>query len=661
MDLPLRSKLLAAFVGAVVLFGALVILSGSFLINRMVISEAQRRIELALKTADAMLARRLEEAEKVCLMMSGTHMAEIIKSEQPIPPTLVKDLSTQSGYDFINILDKTGTVIATAGGGAAGVNVADNPLVSRIMASKKSAGCISLVSMDYLRLETPDLLEKARVSIIPTPHAKPGGPDRLTHAMVMAAASPVFDQNGDLAGIVRVGSVLNQNFDFVDFVRENIFTVAKYKGKNLGTVTIFQRDVRITTNVIGTDGGRAIGTRVSEEVYARVLDAGKTWTGPAFVVDSWYISAYEPLKNIHDQIVGMLYVGVLKQRYDDMRNQALLLFVGITFLALVGVGFLSFWLARRLARPLARLTNATVEVSRGNLSYQLPDPPSAKRDEINRLTSAFNRMVSALSQREDELQRSRNNLQETADQLKKSVTHYLETLEFITHELKNQIAAMKINLLAVRDGYVGPVSEDQQAALNDVNQAIVRAEEMTLNYLNLSRIEKGELQVRIRDVQVETDVIKPVLNNLHSRLEQRQMTVILDMEPDLFVWADPSLIQIVYENLISNAVKYGRAGGRIVLSGKRKNHMAEFTVWNEGLGVSDEKMGKLFEKFFRIHHQWEEERGTGLGLFIAREILHRQNGEIHVDGRYGEWINFIFTLPVPDALNDAAPCGPEEV
>ncbi|HMA86901.1 MAG TPA: cache domain-containing protein, partial [Desulfosalsimonadaceae bacterium] len=484
---------------------------------------------------------------------------------------------------------------------------------------------------------------------------------RLTHAMVMAAASPVFDQNGDLAGIVRVGSVLNQNFDFVDFVRENIFTVAKYKGKNLGTVTIFQRDVRITTNVIGTDGGRAIGTRVSEEVYARVLDAGKTWTGPAFVVDSWYISAYKPLKNIHDQIVGMLYVGVLKQRYDDMRNQALLLFVGITFLALVGVGFLSFWLARRLARPLARLTNATVEVSRGNLSYQLPDPPSAKRDEINRLTSAFNRMVSALSQREDELQRSRNNLQETADQLKKSVTHYLETLEFITHELKNQIAAMKINLLAVRDGYVGPVSEDQQAALNDVNQAIVRAEEMTLNYLNLSRIEKGELQVRIRDVQVETDVIKPVLNNLHSRLERRQMTVTLDMEPDLFVWADPSLIQIVYENLISNAVKYGKAGGRIVLSGKRKNHMAGFSVWNEGLGVSDENMGKLFEKFFRIHHQWEEERGTGLGLFIAREILHRQNGEIHVDGRYGEWINFIFTLPVPDALNDAAPCGPEEV
>jgi signal transduction histidine kinase len=335
-----------------------------------------------------------------------------------------------------------------------------------------------------------------------------------------------------------------------------------------------------------------------------------------------------------------------------MRNQALLLFVGITGLALVGVGFLSFWLARRLARPLARLTNATAEVSRGNLSYQLPDPPSAKRDEINRLTSAFNQMVSALRQREAELQRSRDNLQTTADQLKKSVTHYLETLEFITHELKNQIAAMKINLLAVKDGYVGPVSEAQQAALNDVNQAIVRAEEMTLNYLNLSRIEKGELLVRVRNVHVAVDVIKPVLNNLRTRLERRQMKVAMDMETDLFVSADPSLLQIVYENLLNNALKYGRENGRIVLSGRRRNAVAEFSVWNDGMGVSDEDMPKLFEKFFRIHHEWEEARGTGLGLFITREILQRQNGDIHVEGKFGEWINFIFTLPMPNGTID---------
>jgi len=134
--------------------------------------------------------------------------------------------------------------------------------------------------------------------------------------------------------------VINQNYEFVDFVRENVFTAATYDGKNLGTVTIFQGDVRITTNVVGADGQRAIGTRVSEEVYDQVLGQGKMWIGPAFVVDNWYISAYEPLRNIQGDIVGMLYVGILKQRYDDMRRQAMTIFIvvaGLVFICAVFV------------------------------------------------------------------------------------------------------------------------------------------------------------------------------------------------------------------------------------------------------------------------------------------------------------------------------------
>jgi len=148
---------------------------------------------------------------------------------------------------------------------------------------------------------------------------------------------------------------------------------------------------------------------------------------------------------------------------------------------------------------------------------------------------------------------------------------------------------------------------------------------------------------------VASDVIKPVLNNLRTRLERRRMRLSLDMMPDLFVRADPSLLQIVYENLVSNAIKYGRKNGRIVLSGRKKKDRAVFSVCNDGPGVPEESMDKLFEKFFRIHHQWEEERGTGLGLFITREILRRQKGEIHAEGKYGEWISFVFTLPGPDS------------
>ncbi|MCS6862191.1 MAG: HAMP domain-containing histidine kinase, partial [Abditibacteriales bacterium] len=287
------------------------------------------------------------------------------------------------------------------------------------------------------------------------------------------------------------------------------------------------------------------------------------------------------------------------------------------------------------------------EVAKGNLDYQLPRPPRAERDEINRLTISFNQMVSALKERDEALRRSHDALQRTADELHRSMQNYLGTLEFITHELKNQVAAMKINLLAVRDGYVGHISGDQREALDDVAAAITRAEEMILNYLNLSRIEKGEMQVHIRPVSVEADVVRPVLRDLRGRLELKQMRVEVELPEDLMAAADPSLLQIVYANLLSNAVKYGREGGVIRLWGWRRDGWVELHVWNDGPGVPAERMGELFQKFSRLFLAGHQARGTGLGLFITREIVRRHGGEIRAESEYGQWIDFVFTLPAP--------------
>jgi two-component system, NtrC family, sensor kinase len=650
MDLPLRSRLLIAVVGIVALWGLLTIVTGSFLINRMVIAEAQRRVALALKTADAMLERRLEEALKACLVMSEQGTALRLSSSEPQAKPVLEELRKTCGYDFLHVLDARGVVQATARGNAAGTQVTDSPVVRKVLRERTPVAAVSLLPLKALTLEDEALARRTEVRILPTPHAKPGGPARLTEVMILEAASPIFDEQGNFTGIVRGGTVLNRNFDFVDFVRENIFTAATYEKKSLGTVTIFQSDARITTNVKGPGGERAVGTRVSEEVYEQVLGEGKTWTGPAFVVDSWYISAYKPLKDVEGRVLGMLYVGVLKKRYDDMRNQAMGLFILVVAVTFVGAILLSFWLAARLTRPLTRLTAGAVEVTQGNLDYQLPSRPRAERDEINRLTLAFNQMVSALKERNEQLRSSRDDLQRTATELQQWVKNYLDALEFINHELKNQIAAMKINLLAVRDGYVGKVTQDQREALEDVGQAILRAEEMILNYLNLSRIERGELQVRARPLHVENDVVRPLLGSFRGRLDAKGMRIEVEMEEDLFVQADPSLLQIVYENLLNNAVKYGREGGLVRITGARWDGTAELHVWNDGPGVPPDQVDALFGKFYRLRNLKEKERGTGLGLFIAREVVKRHGGNIRAESVLGSWIDFIFTLPVPNAL-----------
>jgi two-component system NtrC family sensor kinase len=650
MDLPLRTRLLIALVGIVTLWGLLTVLTGSFLINRMVIGEAQRRVELALKTADAMLERRLEESLKASTVLADRDAVRWLASPEEGAAGPLEALRRKCGYDFLHVLDGQAVIRATARGRAAGQRAEASPVVARALREGAPAAGVSLLPREALTLEDEALAERTQVEILPTPHAKPGVPRSLTEVMILEVASPVAGEDGAVAGVVRAGTVLNRNFEFVDFVRENIFTAATYEKKSLGTVTIFQSDVRITTNVVGPEGERAVGTRVSEEVYDQVLGQGGTWTGPAFVVDSWYISAYEPLMDLDGRVIGMLYVGVLKKRYDDMRNQAMRLFTLVAVLAFLGAVLLSFWLAARLTRPLTRLTEGAAEVTRGNLDTQLPPPLHAEKDEINRLTLAFNQMVSALKERNEQLRSSRDDLQRTANELHQWVKNYLEALEFINHELKNQIAAMKINLLAVRDGYVGKITEEQHEALDDVGQAIHRAEEMILNYLNLSRIERGELQVRTRPLHVENDVVRPLLGNFRGRLDSKGMRIEVEMEEDLFVQADPSLLQIVYDNLINNAIKYGREGGRVRITGARHGGRAKLHVWNDGPGVPADQADKLFGKFYRLQNPKEKERGTGLGLFIAREIVQRHGGTIRAVTAPGDWIDFVFVLPVPDAL-----------
>lgn len=649
MDWPLRTRLLAAFVGVVGVSAALTVPAVTILINRMVLREAQRRVDLALRTADGMLKRRLDDAKQASSGL-GELVAPALSRKQAVEPKTLEDARRRGGYDFLHLVDPEGRVIAAARGHAPAADVRGSALVAEALRVGSPVAEVGIMPLERLALEDSALASRARIKILPTPHARPGGPAELHDAMVLEAAAPVIDADGVRRGAVHVGTVVNGNFDFVDSVRRNVFATTTYRGKNLGTVTIFQGDVRIATNVVGPGGNRAVGTRVSAEVYDEVLVEGERWTGPAFVVDSWYLSAYEPLRDLNGKIIGMLYVGVLKDRYDDMRNQAVRLFIGITLLALIVAVALGSWLSARLTRPLAGLTAGAAEVARGNLDYQLSQARPAERDEIDRLTTAFNQMVAALRERDEQLRSSNQELQSTADQLQQWVQNYLDILEFITHELKNQIAAMKINLLAVRDGYIGTISQDQRDALSDVAQTIDRSEEMILNYLNLSRIEKGELQVSARPLQLETDVVRPVLSDLRGRLEEKGMAVEVDLPEDLAAQADPSLLRIVYGNLISNAVKYGRRGGRVRVWGEQCGSEAELHVWNDGPGVPAGRLGELFRKFSRLTPPMDEQPGTGLGLFITREIVRRHGGDIRAETAEGEWIDFIFTLPVPHGL-----------
>ncbi len=642
-DWTLRAKLLLAFLVVVTISGVVTTVAGSYLFRTMVMSEALRRVQLDLRAARATYDQVLRQSERLAWTLAEMG-ARRCREGEGLCQNMLDRTSDRFDLDWLQCCDADGTVVLSASGNSIGRSALGGQVVRIAMDEHRPVSGTELIPVEDLARERPKLGESAHVTIQSTPHAKPGGPEELRHGMCLIGAAPMLGSDGELLGAVIAGKLLNRNFDLVDEVQKTVFETVHLKGKSLGTVTVFQGDVRVATNVTDPSGHRAIGTRVSEEVYDRVLREGKPWLGNAFVVDTWYVSAYEPIRDVQSNIIGMLYVGILKDWYNTIQRKVVLTFVLLGLMAAVAAAVASTWLATRLIRPIRRLTDAAEAISRGDLDYRLPQPPRADRDCVKKLTIAFNRMAEALQQREADLEQS-------GQELHRWNENYLNTLEFITHEVKNQLAAMKLNLFAVRDGYIGEITEEQKEALVDVSTALNRTDEMIRNYLNLSRIEKGELELRLRPVSVEHDVVRPVLRERSVAFRERDMTVEVELPSGLVVQADPDLLQVVYENLLGNAAKYGCQGGTVKVGGAVEPGHCELWVWNEGEGIAEDRLDDIFQKFTRLPDaDAEQVRGSGLGLFITKSIIERHGGSIRAESEPGQWVNFIFTLPRGDAM-----------
>ncbi len=110
---------------------------------------------------------------------------------------------------------------------------------------------------------------------------------------------------------------------------------------------------------------------------------------------------------------------------------------------------------------------------------------------------------------------------------------------------------------------------------------------------------------------------------------------------------DRDLLQIVYKNLLDNALKYGRPGGAIRLVFVSEGALLRFEVWKQGEDLSEAQLSQVFDKFVRLRRAEGLAQGTGLGLFITRDIVRKHGGEIRAECPGDQWVKFSFTLPAP--------------
>jgi signal transduction histidine kinase len=189
----------------------------------------------------------------------------------------------------------------------------------------------------------------------------------------------------------------------------------------------------------------------------------------------------------------------------------------------------------------------------------------------------------------------------------------------------------------------------QKEALLEMRSNVNALSDMIQKYLQLTKIEAGKLVVEKRPISLFEEAIEPVLEGETSQCAIKGMKVEIeerDALQQLQITADPILMRIVFSNLLTNAIKYGRAGGMILIGFREDSDRYRFHVKNEGPGVPQDKLKTVFEKFVRIDYkELGKQLGTGLGLYNTKEIIEKHGGTIWAESEEGKGADFIFEIP----------------
>ncbi len=424
--------------------------------------------------------------------------------------------------------------------------------------------------------------------------------------------------------LINTDFSLDQNHygDFVVITKSEFSSVSFGKG----TITIVKKfDFDSLAGVTATDG--MSGGVINNEgkvllVFGDELDMNfnELKRDYSFSYEDGYVGQVEgasslymkPLKASDEFVNGYIYSYRSQESKDKMliALQSNIIFVGLLFSAFSFC--ILYLLFRAIIRPIDKLRLAAEKIKQGNLSTRVT---LNRDDELGKLGLSFNSMARSIKR--------------MTSVLKEKVREQHDFMNHVAHELKTPISSIKwaIELMSAED----MEEKERKAFLKDmanINNAMKR---LVTDLLHSASLDQGNLELKIKPVVVK-DVLQQALNDLKILIRENKTEIKADsLNQNIEVLADKEILQHVLINIINNAIKYSPkdGSGLVEISAKAQGSRILISVKDNGIGIPEDQKDMIFKKFYRTDNAIKSGiEGTGLGLYLAREIAKLQKGDI---------------------------------
>ena len=329
---------------------------------------------------------------------------------------------------------------------------------------------------------------------------------------------------------------------------------------------------------------------------------------------------------VDNQVQGSVRVWVygsdtlLRASDIQFRNNSYQAMALAALMAIASATLVGFYFARNLVRPINTMTETAEAIKEGNLSARTQLEGD---DEISQLGEMFDQMAASI-------EKDRN--------LERRLT------TDVAHELRTPLMAIQSTVEAMVDG----VFEADEEHLVTVNSEVQRLSRLVDSLLKLSRLENRANPMKEEIVDVG-QLVEGIVGTHEAFVTESGLTLLSDLESNVYVKGDPDMIRQATANLISNAVRYTPEGGTIWVRVRKGEIMASIVVEDTGIGLTPEEAKMVFSRFWRADAgRTRESGGLGIGLSVVKEIVDRHGGWVHVEGKKGEGSRFTIHLPLYD-------------